>query len=297
MEGSSIPTCCALLGFTKQAYYKQCKVAAQASLNEDLILQAVCRVRAEQPMLGGRKLYYLLCATLPREVMPGRDAFFALLSVYGLLIRRKRVSKPTTTCSWHRFHTYPNLYKGRLPSAPNMVWVADITYIRMADDSFLYLSLLTDVYSHAIVGWYLSESLDMNGPLEALKMALKRLPEVHTLMHHSDRGVQYCSHAYIELLRSNGIQISMTENGDPKENAVAERVNGILKDEWLNRESIGSLTQGRELVARVIKVYNNKRPHLSNNYLTPAQADKQTGPLKRKWKSYYKKRENMEIKM
>ncbi len=259
-------------------------------LEDALVLREVSSIRRELPTLGGRKLFHLVNERLPEEAVPGRDAFFKLLGANGLLIRKRKSFRPITTMSWHHFHKFNNLWKGRIPEEPNEVWVADITYIRLTDGSFLYLSLLTDVYSHKIVGWHLSDSLDVGGPLEALKKALKNLPAEHRLMHHSDRGVQYCSRAYVELLKSNGIQISMTENGDPRENAVAERVNGILKEEWVNRMEITSLHQGREAISAVIEVYNRKRPHLSNGYLTPSQAHTKTGPMKRRWKTYYKKK-------
>lgn len=133
----------------------------------------------------------------------------------------------------------------------------------------------------------------MEGPLNALKMALKGLPQEHQLIHHSDRGVQYCSNTYVDVLQKNGIQVSMTQNGDPRENAVAERVNGILKEEWFNREVIGSLDKGKARTEEIVKAYNELRPHMSNNYLTPEQAHLQKGILTRKWKTYYKKKEGL----
>ena len=292
MEDASIPSCCALLGYSKQAYYKQYSSHEQCVLQEGLILQEVCAIRKEMPVLGVRKLYHLLRGRLPPGVLPGRDAFFALLGENGLLVRRQKRTSPVTTISWHHFHKYPNLYKGYTPLCANMVWVADITYIRLSDGHFLYLSLLTDAYSHKIVGWYLSDSLSLEGALHALKLALGELPRDHSLIHHSDRGVQYCSNAYTAILKANGIQISMTQNGDPRENAVAERLNGILKDEWINREEIVSLEYGRERIKEIVDIYNKKRPHMSNGYMTPEKAHSQQGKLKRQWKTYYKKKEN-----
>ena len=286
----NISGCCALLGFSKQAYYKQRLHRERKCLEEEVLLREVLSVRRSLPVLGGRKLYALLCRRLPSSLLCGRDRFFGFLRSQGLLIRKRRESRPVTTVSWHHFHKYPNLWKGRIPDGPNQVWAADITYIRMEDGRFLYLSLITDVYSHKIVGWWLSDSLCMEGPLNALKMALKELPQEHCLIHHSDRGVQYCSNAYVELLEKNGIQVSMTENGDPRENAVAERVNGILKEEWFNRETIGSLENGKIRTEEIVRLYNEMRPHMSNDYLTPQQAHQLTGTLKRRWKTYYKKR-------
>ena len=264
------------------------------SLSEEILISEVVKIRNKMPVLGGRKLYSLVKQRVPEISCPGRDGFFRMLSANNLLVRRKRSYKPITTMSWHHFHKFQNLWRGNIPTAPNRVWVADITYIRTSPGSFLYLSLLTDVYSHKIVGWHLSDRLDMKGPVHALEMALKELPPEHHLMHHSDRGVQYCSKLYVSLLQSKGIQISMTESGDPKENSIAERVNGILKEEWLNRENIESLKDGEEKVSRIIGIYNKERPHLSNDYLTPDQAHQQTGKLKRQWKTYYKKKEDID---
>ena len=295
LRGSSplnVSDCCALLGFTKQAYYKHRLHREKKCLEEEVLLREVLVIRQSLPVLGGRKLYELLNQRLPDSLLPGRDKFFDFLRSQGLLIRKHREYRPITTVSWHHFHKYPNLWRGRIPDGPNQVWVSDITYIRIEDGTFLYLSLITDVYSHKIVGWFLSESLSMEGPLNALRMALEELPEGHQLIHHSDRGVQYCSNAYVELLQKNGIQVSMTENGDPRENAVAERVNGILKEEWFNREVICSLEKGRERTGEIIRIYNEMRPHMSNDYLTPQQAHQQNGTLRRRWKTYYKKRRN-----
>ena len=296
LRGSSpfnVSDCCALLGFTKQAYYKHRLHREKKCLEEEVLLREVLTIRQSLPVLGGRKLYELLNQRLPDSLLPGRDKFFDFLRSQGLLIRKHREYRPITTVSWHHFHKYPNLWRGRIPDGPNQVWVSDITYIRIEDGTFLYLSLITDVYSHKIVGWFLSESLSMEGPLNALKMALEELPGGHQLIHHSDRGVQYCSNAYVELLQKNGIQVSMTENGDPRENAVAERINGILKEEWFNREVICSLEKGRERTGEIIRIYNEMRPHMSNDYLTPQQAHQQNGTLRRRLKTYYKKKEEL----
>lgn len=257
-------------------------------------MQWIVSVRGEQPAIGGRKLLYLLRQEFPPEQLMGRDSFFDFLGKHGLLVRRRKRKAPLTTNSWHHFHKYPNLYNGKIPDGPNQVWVADITYIRLFNGDFLYLSLLTDAYSHKIVGWYLSDTLSMQGSLEALKQALVDLPDNHSLIHHSDRGVQYCSNDYTKQLKSRHIGISMTENSDPRENAIAERVNGILKSEWIDRECITSLKQGRKRIASIVAIYNNKRPHLSIDMLTPAQAHQRQGKLERKWKTYYKKQANME---
>lgn len=255
-------------------------------------MDEVVRIRHDFPCLGGRKLYHLLLHRLPSGLHVGRDRFFQLLRTHKLLLRRRRSGRPSTTFSGHGFYKYPNLWKGEVPEAPNRFWVSDITYVRVGD-RFMYLSLITDVYSHRIVGWDLSESLHSDGALRALKMALKTLPRDYSLIHHSDRGIQYCCREYVGMLKSYGIGISMTESGDPRENAIAERVNGILKGEWLDGRSILSYEDGIRVIGRIIQLYNEGRPHQSIGYLTPNQAHQLNGPLERKWKTYYKKRGEM----
>ena len=289
----SIPECCSLFGYSKQAYYKKQKQLETELLSEEIILKIVNRLRKAQPVLGGRKLYHILKTKIHPDLDIGRDKFFALLRTNGLLIRCFRTYYPITTLSWKHFHKYSNLIKDYEPSSANQLYVADITYIRNVEGRFYYLSLLTDAYSRKIVGWSLEDSLEMFGPIKALKMALEALPPGSSLIHHSDRGVQYCSKEYTSILQSINCQISMTENGDPRENAIAERVNGILKEEWLNREQITTLSQARDVVERVIGIYNNQRPHSSVEMLTPAEAHLRNGPLKRKWKTIYKQRQTI----
>jgi len=175
-------------------------------------------------------------------------------------------------------------------TAPNRVWVSDITYVETEEGVF-YLSLVTDLYSHKIVGWSLGPTLDTTYPIEALCMALSTLPEGDTpnLIHHSDRGCQYCSHAYVELLKSRKIQISMTQSGDPLENSVAERANGILKTEWLYRMTIPDGNTCKTEMQRIIGFYNNERPHMSVGYQTPSEAHAQSGLQKRCWRNSWEK--------
>lgn len=289
----SIPECCSLFGYSKQAYYKRQKELETELLSEEILLKMVSRLRVAQPVLGGRKLYHILKTKIHPDLDIGRDKFFALLRIHGLQIRKSKTYRPVTTLSWKHFHKYPNLIKDYAPSSANRLYVADITYIRNVEGGFYYLSLLTDAYSRKIVGWSLEDSLEMFGPIKALKMALKALPPGSSPIHHSDRGVQYCSKEYTSILQSINCQISMTENGDPRENAIAERVNGILKEEWLNREQITTLSQARDVVERVIGIYNNQRPHSSVEMLTPAEAHLRNGPLKRKWKTIYKQRQTI----
>jgi transposase InsO family protein len=279
-----------LLGVTKQAYYKHMKHDYRSMAQDEIILQIVQEIRDEMPRLGVKKLLCKLSTLLPDGITIGRDALFNLLRENGMLVRKRRCYVPRTTDSHHRFHTYKNLIKGFVPQKPNELWVSDITYIRTRDGRFYYLSLVTDAYSHKIVGWYLSDTLDTKGPLEALKMALKDLPEGSNLIHHSDRGTQYCCSEYISLLKEHDIAISMTESGNPRDNAIAERVNGILKSEWLYDMSFASLDESRKAVGHVVLTYNTKRPHSSIGMSIPEEIHRNPRSTERKWKNYYKRR-------
>jgi transposase InsO family protein len=198
----------------------------------------------------------------------GRDAFFDLLQASNLLVRRKK-RKIYTTQSFHWYRKYPNKIKGLTPNGPNQIWVSDITYWKI-NCGYVYISLITDAYSRKIVGYNLADTLDAIETTQALKNALGDLQKKPIgLIHHSDRGLQYCSSGYVKLLKDHQIEISMTENGDPYENALAERVNGILKEEYLYDYSVDSLDQARLVLDFVIKIYNTERPHLSCSYKTP----------------------------
>ncbi len=258
---------------------------------QEILLQEVLAVRTKQKRLGGRKLLIMLKEFMQSHAINmGRDAFFDLLSYNGLLIKSRKRKKPITTNSYHRFKKYKNLISEYIPTAPDRLWVCDITYITL-NDCFAYLSLITDVYSRKIVGFYLSKTLEAAGSIKALKMAIKNCSDTTTLIHHSDRGVQYCSNEYVKILEKNNIKISMTENGDPLENAIAERVNGILKDELLD-DKYNSYQLAINAVAVAISIYNYERPHSSIEFLTPVQAHQKTGKLDRKWKNYYHQKEN-----
>ncbi len=215
----------------------------------------------------------------------GRDSMFTLLAEYGLLLTKAKRRGCVTTLSRHRFKKYPNIIKNMIPLAPNQLWVADITYIHLIS-GFAYLSLITDAYSRKIVGFYLSKDLTVKGPLEALKMALSHTKCTKNLIHHSDRGVQYCCDEYITLLENNGVKLSMTEKGDPLENAIAERVNGILKTELLEEVYINFET-AQHAVAVACSTYNHLRPHNSINNLKPFEAHQIEGSIPRLWKNYY----------
>ena len=220
--------------------------------------------------------------------MPGRDAFIDILRKNGLMVKIRRKRRYKTTDSGHHFHKYPNLIKDVIPSRPNEIWVSDITYIE-TQEGVCYPSLITDAYSHKIVGWALGPTLETTYPLHALKMALSSIDRFTAcrLIHHSDRGVQYCSRSYVEILEGRGVSISMTESGDPLENAVAERVNGILKREWIYKMTITSIDECKTIVKRIINFYNNERPHMSIDWQTPAIAHEQVGLQKRCWRSPY----------
>jgi len=201
-----------------------------------------------------------------KSINIGWDKFFEVLRKNSLLIkRRKRVY---TTQSGHRFKKYPNLIKSLSLHAPNRVYVSDVTYIRTLE-GFCYLSLITDKYSRKIVGYALSMSLSIEGCLEALRMALKDLNKTEQLIHHSDRGIQYCSKDYVDLLSENNVRISMTEENHVYENSLAERVNGILKDEFMLGETLQSYSVAKRLVDDSIKIYNEERYHMALNLKTP----------------------------
>lgn len=278
---------CTLLGYSRQAFYSHQQQYERQTMEAAMIIAEVQKHRKDQPRVGTRKLLLLLDAFMQEHcIKMGRDALFRLLRENGLLIRKRRRSAQTTF-SRHKYQRYPNLVREYEPLQAHRLWVSDITYICL-QNQFAYLSLITDAYSRKIVGFNLSLTLENKGSLSALKMAITNCPDCSSLIHHSDRGVQYCSLAYIDLLIHSGIKISMTEQGDPLENAIAERVNGILKEELLKQTYPDFVTAQLD-VAKAIVVYNTKRLHSSCNMLTPKEAHVKTGKLKRHWKSYYKK--------
>lgn len=244
---------------------------------------------------SGRNLHKSLEAKFAEHNLKiGRDKFFDFLREHKLLIRPKRF-RTKTTCSYAHLNKFDYLIKDKIPTRKNEIWVSDITYIWLRQKGkFCYLSLITDLYSRKIVGYCLHKDLSTEGCLEALKMALsQRQKSDRILTHHSDRGVQYCSHAYVELLTKNNIQISMTQTGDPLENAVAERINKTIKEEFTTERqmSFRSLKNAKETMDKIVEFYNTQRPHRSVEWMTPMQAHETKGELKRHWKTYYKKRE------
>ncbi|MCB9033152.1 MAG: IS3 family transposase [Chitinophagales bacterium] len=288
---------CRLFGITRQAYYQHFNQAVNTALQQELIIKEVLKIRQYHPRIGTRKLYIMLEAfMLSHQIKMGRDALFNLLSQYNLLIRKRR-SNIKTTQSHHWLKKYPNLIKDLTPTKPNQLYVSDITYWKI-NIGYVYISLITDAYSHKIVGYHLSETLDADSSLKALKMALLPLDTKlnSSLIHHSDRGVQYCSHKYVNLLQQNSIDVSMTENGDPLENAIAERVNGILKEEYLDHYDLRNITEAKILLDQVIKLYNEDRPHMSIGNLVPSLVHQnQTIKIEKKWKNYYQRKQTVNL--
>lgn len=257
-----------MVDISRQAYYKNRKKEAERSLEEGVIVELVNNIRHKLPRLGGRKLYYILkedLSKLPSNL--GRDKFFDLLRRNELLIHPIK-QYVVTTNSHHRFRIYSNLIKEISINRSNQVFVSDITYIRLKGE-FCYLFLVTDVYSRKIVGYNLDMSLATTGAVAAMKMALKGTTSTEGMIHHSDRGLQYCSDKYIKLLQKREIKISMGEAGNPYDNAIAERVNGILKNEFYLNRTFSDYQYAQRATAEAIKMYNNLRPHMSIGYLTP----------------------------
>ena len=246
--------------------------------------------RRDNPGLGCVKLYIIISALFKETgCMPGRDAFIEILRKHGLMVHIRRRRRYKTTNSNHHYRKYENLVKEVVPYGPNEIWVSDITYVE-TDEGVCYLSLITDAYSHKIVGWSLGPTLETAYPLKALRMALSGIDAgtARGLIHHSDRGSQYCSDAYVSELRKWGIRISMTQSGDPLENAVAERANGILKSEWLYKMSIPDRATCKAELARIIDFYNTQRPHMSIGWQTPENVHAQSGEQRRCWRNYYR---------
>jgi len=288
---TAVKTICGLFGKTRQAWYKQQWSSDKLALRDAIVIEQVRQIREQMPRLGTRKLHYLISDGLKEHnIQIGRDKLFDILAINGLLVRRRKRRRAVTTDANHPFHKYPNLAKELQPQRANELWVSDITYLRLKE-GFCYLSLVTDAYSRKIVGYCLYPTLQYQGTLQALQMALQSLPKKHKrLVHHSDRGLQYCCSAYVTLLERKHIAISMTENGDPYENALAERINGILKSEFGLDKTFQNYQQAGEAVTTCIDIYNNNRPHSSCDYLTPQNAHRQQGILKARWK---KKEVNM----
>ncbi len=265
---ASIGTICHCFGQRRDAFYKFKKRYTTRKAKEEQIVQLVEKQRKEQPRVGTRKLQELISPALKQaEIKVGRDGLFRILREHHMLVGRKKTTFKTTN-SYHRFHKYSNLVKNMTVTAPNQVWVSDITYIRTVK-GFCYLALITDMYSRKIVGYDISDTLELSGCLRALQKALRQARSAVGLVHHSDRGIQYCSHQYVNELTKRKIRISMTEENHCYENAIAERVNGILKDEFYLDQCFFNTDHACKATESAISIYNNKRIHLSLGYKTP----------------------------
>lgn len=251
-----------------------------------IVLRLVKDLRDTMPMLGTRKILFKIEPMLKDHgIKMGRDQLFDLLRYHGMLIRRRKRSIVTTD-SFHWLKKYPNLVESVSLCASEQVWVSDITYIKTIE-GYSYLSLITDAYSRKIVGYCLHPSLESAGCIEALNMALSnRMFTDRMLIHHSDRGVQYCSSSYVDILMNNCIAISMTQNGSPYENALAERMNGIIKSEFIPRKLFRTHDEARKAIDSIINAYNDQRPHASLDYLTPNVAHTVEGAIQKRWKTY-----------
>lgn len=267
-------------------------------MKEQVILGIIKGKREIWKKGSGRNLLECIKPELEKHsISMGRDKFFDLLRENNLLIKNTK-RRTNTTFSYHHFHKYPNLIKGIDITYPGHVIVSDITYIWLSQtDSFAYLYLITDVYSRKIIGYYISDNLKASSAVRALKMALRILPKSKTTIHHSDRGIQYCSYEYTDLLKLNNISISMTEDSDPRDNAIAERVNRTIKEEFCDEKTISfkDINQAKNNMPKIIKFYNEQRPHRSIEMLTPNVAFTMSRELKRCWKSYYPKNVKEEI--
>lgn len=275
---------CSLFGKSRQAWYEQVNRQSEEHLSNTIVLKLVKEIRENLPRAGVPKLHFMLREKLSaHRIKMGRDALYELLGEHGYLIRYRR-RKPYTTDSNHPYRKYPNLIRELMLTHPGQLWVSDITYIRLLQ-GFCYLSIITDAYSRKIIGYNLHTTLHSDGAIDALLMAAKQSKRQSTLIHHSDRGTQYCCADYVQLLNHYGIQISMTEKGDPYENAIAERVNGILKEEFLLNKTFSSFSDAEQAVHNAVEKYNHIRPHSSCDYLTPVQAHEHNGFLRKRWKS------------
>jgi len=286
---------CGWFGLTRQAYYQQGWKGIDISIEEDLIIKEVLAIRKLHSKMGTRKLYKKLQIFMfEHQIKIGRDALFNLLSANHLLVRRRK-RRIQTTNSHHWLRKYPNLIRDFIPSASNQLWVSDITYWKINTSEHFYISFITDAYSHKIVGYHVAQTLEAIESIQALKMALSGLKkdEVKSfhLIHHSDRGIQYCSHEYVKLLQDYEMGISMTENGDPLENAIAERVNGIIKEEYLCSDKVSNIKEAKKVLAFSVKLYNEDRPHMSIGNLYPSTIHEKNIKTKKLWKNYYSKKE------
>jgi putative transposase len=259
--GVSVSSVCRKLGLTRQNYYRRRQARRRGEVDAEQVRKWVVEERQAQPRLGGRKLYWLIRGRLAEAgIKLGRDLFFDLLRGWDLLVPRKPAAVPRTTQSYHCLPVFTNRIKDLKVSRPNEVWVGDLTYLR-TEQGFLYLALLTDKRSRKIVGYHCGDTLEAEGCLKALDQALAGLPPGAQPIHHSDRGTQYCCHEYVNRLVEHGLSVSMTEHDHCAENALAERVNGILKGEYALDARFGCKASARRAVDQAVHLYNYRRPH------------------------------------
>ena len=274
---------CTLFGMDRQVYYRRIKRRIVKQDKAQLVVKMVIEIRAQMPRIGAKKLYYLLGIDL-KTFKIGRDKFIDILRANHLLIVPKS-SYHITTNSHHRFRKYKNQLLDLQIHKPEQVWVSDITYIGKREKP-CYLSLITDAYSKKIVGYNVSDNLNTESSLVALRLAIKqRKNKEMPLIHHSDRGLQYCANEYQKLLSKSHIQPSMTQNSDPYENAVAERINGILKQEFFIDKYNKDLPIMKQIIKETVDIYNENRPHLSNHMLTPNQMHEQNKIIMKTYKT------------
>ena len=269
--GVCVSSVCRKLGMSRQNYYQGRRRRQERKVDEELVVELVVAERKCQPRLGTRKTHFLIQGKLAQaEVKVGRDRFFDILRRHNLLVEPRPAQYPCTTNSHHYLPVFTNLIRTLVVTRANEVWVVDLTYLR-TEEGFLYLALITDKRSRKIVGYYCADNLEVSGVLKALEMALAGLPGTARPIHHSDRGCQYCCHEYVNKLIDSGLPISMTEHDHCAENALAERVNGILKSEYGLGCKLPTKAAMRVLVDQSVHVYNTRRPHSALDYKTPAQ--------------------------
>ena len=288
--GLAVALVCRLFGHCRQAFYQSKADIESEKRRETRVVETVREIRGEDPGIGGYKLWLMLIDMFGRAFVPGRDRFYVLLRRKGLMLPKPKPRH--TTNSNHRYHKYKNLIKDIVLTAANQLWVADITYIALAGGVVCYLHLITDAYSHKIVGWALARTLKAAITMEALKMAIGQAVAMSGsgilkgLIHHSDRGVQYCCDAYVAMLKAHEISISMCEDYKPTDNAVAERINGIIKVESVYRQKcFNSFEHAYGIIERYINFYNYRRPHMSIGYKIPAIVHLEQGEQKKMWKN------------
>jgi len=285
----SLANLCSWFGLTRQAYYQSKNRVEKDLIEQEILLDKIGDIRKDHKRLGGRKLFFKLETFMDEHnIKMGRDAFFDLLRDNKLLIKQRKRHHVTTNSN-HWMKKYPHLIKDIEPIGPNHVWVSDITYWKTKGGHY-YISFITDAYSRKIVGYHVADTMEAIESATALKMAIKTLKiSAKGLIHHSDRGSQYCSSMYVNILKKEGIKISMTENGDPLENAIAERINGIIKGEYLFDYLIKTLLNAKEVLKSVVKLYNEDRPHSSIGNAVPSKVHNNDTDIeiKRLWKNYY----------